>query len=68
MPANPKQDFSRETWRIFRIISEFVDGFEALRRVDKAVTIFGSARTEPGAEYYERPSNVHACLRKPVSP
>ncbi|MGD8894851.1 MAG: TIGR00730 family Rossman fold protein [Acidobacteriota bacterium] len=38
-------DFTTEdTWRIFRIMAEFVDGFEALSRVPKAVTVFGSAR------------------------
>ncbi len=36
---------SRETWRLFRIISEFVDGFEIMSEVGPAVTIFGSART-----------------------
>jgi hypothetical protein len=47
-------DLSRETWRMFRIISEFVDGFEALNDLGKAVTVFGSARTQPGEGYYEQ--------------
>jgi len=34
-----------ETWRIFRIMSEFVDGFETLKEVGPAISIFGSART-----------------------
>ena len=37
---------SRETWRLFRILSEFVDGFEVMSQVGPAVTVFGSARTE----------------------
>jgi uncharacterized protein (TIGR00730 family) len=34
-----------ETWRVFRIMSEFVDGFESLRTVGPAISVFGSART-----------------------
>jgi uncharacterized protein (TIGR00730 family) len=34
-----------ETWRVFRIMSEFVDGFESLRDIGPAISIFGSART-----------------------
>ncbi|OGW78181.1 MAG: Rossman fold protein, TIGR00730 family [Omnitrophica bacterium RIFCSPLOWO2_02_FULL_45_16] len=40
-----KQDFTKEDpWRIFRIMSEFVDGFEELSNVKKAVSIFGSSK------------------------
>ena len=35
---------SRESWRLFRILAEFVDGFEAMAEVGPAVTVFGSAR------------------------
>jgi uncharacterized protein (TIGR00730 family) len=46
-------DFTQEdTWRIFRIMAEFVDGFEGLSRVPKGVTVFGSARIRPGDEEY----------------
>ena len=34
-----------ETWRVFRIMSEFVEGFETLKDLGPAITIFGSART-----------------------
>jgi uncharacterized protein (TIGR00730 family) len=40
-------------WRIFRIMAEFVEGFETMARVGKAVTIFGSARTLPQDPYYK---------------
>ena len=42
----------RETWRLFRIMAEFVEGFETLGEVGKAVTVFGSARTKPAHPYY----------------
>lgn len=41
------EDIADDSWRMFRIISEFVDGFEALGSIKKAVSIFGSARTNP---------------------
>ncbi|NQV04035.1 MAG: TIGR00730 family Rossman fold protein [Candidatus Omnitrophica bacterium] len=47
-------DFTTEDpWRIFRIMSEFVEGFEALSKVGSAVTFFGSARTKPRDKYYK---------------
>ena len=49
-----KGDFTKEDpWRIFRIMSEFVDGFEELSDVKDAVTIFGSARFTPSNKYYK---------------
>ncbi|HEX9046354.1 MAG TPA: TIGR00730 family Rossman fold protein [Verrucomicrobiae bacterium] len=45
--------FIREDpWRIFRIMSEFVDSFQTLSQVGPAVTIFGSARLKPSDPYY----------------
>jgi len=43
-----------ESWRIFRIMAEFVESIEALSEVDNAVTIFGSARTKPDDPYYKK--------------
>jgi uncharacterized protein (TIGR00730 family) len=42
-----------DSWRIFRILSEFVEGFEELAEIRPAVTIFGSARSTPGSADYE---------------
>ena len=45
---------SRETWRLFRILSEFVDGFEVMSQVGPAVTVFGSARTQEDDPVYQQ--------------
>ena len=45
--------YIRDTWRVFRIISEFVEGFEELSTIGDCVTIFGSARTKKGDPDYE---------------
>jgi uncharacterized protein (TIGR00730 family) len=41
-----------DSWRVFRIISEFVDGFETLTQIGPSVTIFGSSRLKPASPYY----------------
>ncbi len=43
-----------DTWRVFRIMAELVEGFEALNNIGPAVTIFGSARVQPGSPYYNK--------------
>jgi uncharacterized protein (TIGR00730 family) len=43
-----------ESWRIFRIMAEFVDAIDTLSRVERAVSIFGSARVDPESPYYEK--------------
>src|SRR5512136_2047332 len=43
-----------DTWRVFRIMAELVEGFEALSTVGPAVTVFGSARLQPGSPYYNK--------------
>lgn len=42
-----------DSWRIFKIISEFVEGFEKLSRIGPCVSIFGSARTTPENKYFK---------------
>ncbi|MDD5613641.1 MAG: TIGR00730 family Rossman fold protein, partial [Candidatus Omnitrophica bacterium] len=42
-----------DPWRIFRIMAEFVDGFETLSKVKNGVSFFGSARTKPQHKYYK---------------
>ncbi|MCK4752879.1 MAG: TIGR00730 family Rossman fold protein [Planctomycetes bacterium] len=43
----------KDLWRIFRVMAEFVEGFDELGSIGPAVSIFGSAREEPGHRYYE---------------
>ena len=51
-----------ESWRVFRIMAEFVDSIESLSKVHNAVTIFGSARTKPGDEYYQKAEKLGRIL------
>ena len=44
----------QDSWRLFKILAEFVEGFETLGDLSPAVTIFGSARVKPGDETYEK--------------
>ncbi|HEY7118434.1 MAG TPA: TIGR00730 family Rossman fold protein [Tepidisphaeraceae bacterium] len=43
----------QDSWRIFRIMAEFVEGFEVMAGAGKAVSLFGSARTRPNDHYYK---------------
>ncbi|RKY89566.1 TIGR00730 family Rossman fold protein [candidate division KSB1 bacterium] len=46
-------DVAKDTWRVFRIISELVEGFEELTKLQPAVTFFGSARMKRTNKYYK---------------
>jgi uncharacterized protein (TIGR00730 family) len=54
----------KDTWRMFHILSEFVEGFEAMPKVYPAVTIFGSARTHPNSVSYKMTEKISAALVK----
>ncbi len=45
--------YKTDTWRVMRIMGEFVEGFDVLAEIGTAVTIFGSARVKPGDAHYE---------------
>ena len=51
-----------DTWRVMRITSEFVEGFDTLASVEKGVTIFGSARTSPEDPHYAQAQEVARLL------
>lgn len=53
-----------ESWRVFRIMAEFVDGFELLRKYGLAATFWGSARFEPGDDYYNEAEELAEKLVK----
>ena len=55
---------TEETWRIFRIMAEFVEGFEELATVGPAVSIYGSARTKPDNKYYKLAEQTAGILAK----
>ncbi len=58
--SNPVQDL----WRIFRIMAEFVDGFEELAAIGPAVSIFGSSRAKPNHRYYKLAQKTACQLAK----
>lgn len=53
---------TRESWKIFQIMAEFVEGFERLAPIKPSVSIFGSARTAPGHPYYLLAENIARAL------
>lgn len=52
-PKDWNQVKTNNSWQIFKIMSEFVEGFEKLTEIGPCVSIFGSARTRPGHKYYD---------------
>ena len=68
MPRNrrmSREDFTKEDpWRVFRIMSEFVDGFEVLSEVGEAVSIFGSSRIKSSNKYYKLAEKTAYLLAK----
>jgi uncharacterized protein (TIGR00730 family) len=55
---------TQDTWRIFRIMAELVDGFETLARLPRGVTVFGSARTRSGEPAYQQAEEIGRELAK----
>ncbi len=53
-----------ESWRVFKIMSEFVEGFELIRRYNLAATFFGSARETLDSSIYEQATDLAARLAK----
>ncbi|MBL7883954.1 MAG: TIGR00730 family Rossman fold protein [Bacteroidia bacterium] len=53
-----------DSWQIFKIMSEFVEGFEKMSRIGPCVSIFGSARTKPDNLYYKLAEEIAFKLTK----
>ncbi|MEE9447454.1 MAG: TIGR00730 family Rossman fold protein [Arenicellales bacterium] len=52
-PGSPSAELNRESWKVFQVMGEFVEGFDKMAHVHPAVSIFGSARTQPDHAYYK---------------
>src|SRR5256714_3837925 len=61
--TGPRIDFTRtDPWRVMRIMGEFIEGFDTLAPIEKAVTIFGSARIGPDDPHYDAAAEVARLL------
>jgi len=63
-PARPDEFLHTDTWRIFRIMGEFIQGFEDLAQITNGVAIFGSARTLPDDPNYKAAMETAALLAR----
>ena len=62
-PTPTAADFTRtDTWRVMRIMGEFIEGFDTLASVTRAVTVFGSARVAPSDPHYQSAQEVGRLL------
>jgi uncharacterized protein (TIGR00730 family) len=68
IPVNPRPVFDdfrkQQSWRVLRILAEFVEGFEFLAPLTNEVTVFGSARVQEGDEHYEEARRLGKLLAR----
>lgn len=73
MEKEPKKFYKKESkkwselkgensWTMFKVIAEFVDGYERLNKIKPCVSVFGSARFKPGNKYYDMAVDVSKAL------
>ena len=55
---------TNDSWSLFKIMGEFVHGFEKMDSIGPCVSIFGSARTQPDHDYYKLATDVSAAVAK----
>ncbi len=53
-----------DSWQIFKIMSEFVEGFEKMSKIGPCVSVFGSARTKPGEKHYKLAEEIAYLITK----
>ena len=53
---------THDSWVIFKVMAEFVEGFEKLAKIGPCVSVFGSGRTKPGHPYYKMAEDIAAKL------
>ena len=53
---------AHSSWQIFKIMAEFVEGFEKLAKIGPCVSIFGSARTHNDTDYYKLAEEIARTL------
>ncbi|HLN52485.1 MAG TPA: TIGR00730 family Rossman fold protein [Lentimicrobium sp.] len=63
-PKSWNEIMTSDSWEVFKIMSEFVEGFEKLGRIGPCVSIFGSARTHSSNRYYKLAEEVAYLLTK----
>ncbi|MCK9204018.1 MAG: TIGR00730 family Rossman fold protein [Bacteroidales bacterium] len=63
-PQTWSETISYDTWEIFKVMSELVEGFEKLARIGPCVSIFGSARTKENNRYYHLAEEIAYLLTK----
>jgi len=58
------EQMTKDSWEVFKIMSEFVDGFETLSKIGPCVSIFGSARTPQNHHFYKTAEEIAYLLTK----
>ena len=61
-PEDRDRILNRDSWKVFQIMAEFVDGFQQLVDISPSVSIFGSARFKPDHEYYKVSEHISRLL------
>ncbi len=64
IPKTWAQIKANNSWSVFKIMAEIVDGYETLTKIGPCVAVFGSARTKPGNPYYKAAEDVAYLLTK----